>query len=232
MGRTGRRALGCFAITTLARLWMTFSRRVGGHPDAAEHLREADAVRPGQAGLPWTRRASRRGAILLLAALALPLAARALASDEYRTKGEFLYDFAKFVEWPRDSNVGSKGELRVCVLGSGEVTSVLSKVMRGKSAGRRDVTVRPVNDLTGASWCSIFFLTKSADMEPEVIANSLGLASILTVGEVSGFASRGLMVNFITQESGVRFEINERVAQRAGLKISSKLLRLAAAVVD
>ncbi len=69
-------------------------------------------------------------------------------------------------------------------------------------------------------------------MEPEVIANSLGAASILTVGEASGFASRGLMVNFVTAASKVRFEINEKAAQRAGLKISSKLLRLASSVVD
>jgi hypothetical protein len=169
---------------------------------------------------------------LLLALLALALPARALGVDEYKVKGAFLYSFAKFVEWPRDSQVGTKDELRVCVLGSGEVTSVLSEVMHGKSAGRRGVTVRRVDDLTEAAWCRIIFLTKSADMEPEVIANSLGATSILTVGEASGFASRGLMVNFVTKSSKVRFEINEKAAQRAGLKISSRLLRLASAVVE
>ena len=171
-------------------------------------------------------------AFLLLAALALALPARALGVDDYRVKGAYLYSFAKFVEWPRDSNVGTKDELRVCVLGSGEVTSVLTEVMHGKSAGRRGVTVRRIDDLTDLAWCRIFFLTKAADMEPEVIANSLGAASILTVGETSGFANRGLMVNFVTESSRVRFEINEKAAQRAGLKISSKLLRLASSVVD
>jgi hypothetical protein len=67
-------------------------------------------------------------------------------------------------------------------------------------------------------------------MEPEVLANSLGASSILTVGEMSGFASRGLMVNFVTDAGTVHFEINEKAAQRAGLKISSKLLRLATLV--
>ena len=175
---------------------------------------------------------TRFGAFLLLAALALALPARALGVEEYRVKGAFLYSFAKFVEWPRDSNVGTKDELRVCVLGTGEVTSVLSEVMHGKSTGKRGVTVRRIDDLTDIAWCRIFFLTKSADLEPEVIANSLGAASILTVGETSGFASRGLMVNFVTESSKVRFEINERAAERAGLKISSKLLRLASSVVD
>lgn len=179
-----------------------------------------------------SRQALGRFATSILAVLALALPARALGTDEYRTKGEFLYNFAKFVEWPQDSQVGSKGELRVCVLGSGEATSILSEVMNGKSAGRREVTVRRLEDLATAGWCSIVFLTKSAEMEPEVLANSLGASSILTVGEMSGFASRGLMVNFVTEESKVRFEINEQAVERAGLKISSKLLRLATSVVD
>jgi hypothetical protein len=173
-----------------------------------------------------------RRVLLLVAALVLAPPAGALGVDDYRVKGEFLYNFAKFVKWPRNAKVGSKGELRVCVLGNGEEASILSKVMSGKSAGRREVTVRQVEDLSSAGWCRIFFITKSAEMEPEAIANSLGAASILTVGETSGFASRGLMVNFVTEESKVRFEINERAAQRAGLKISSKLLRLATVVVE
>jgi len=168
----------------------------------------------------------------ILAVLALALSARALGVDEYRTKGEFLYNFAQFVEWPQDSQVGLEDELRVCVLGPREVTSMLSEVMNGKSAGRREVTVRRVEDLATAGWCRIFFLTKSAEMEPEVLANSLGASSILTVGEMSGFASRGLMAYFVTEDDNVRFEINEQAAQRAGLKISSKLLRLAKSVVD
>lgn len=207
MARIRGLALGSFAGPALASSQPIFTGHGGAH-------------------------AYRRGGLLLLALLAIALPARAVSVDEYRVKGEFLYNFAKFVKWPRDSEVGLKGELRVCVLGSEEVTSILSEVMHGRNAGRRDVTVRRVDDLVTVGWCRIFFLTESAEMEPEVLANSLGASSILTVGEMSGFASRGLMVNFVTEAGTVRFEINEKAAQRAGLKISSKLLRLATLVDD
>ena len=173
-----------------------------------------------------------RLAALTLAALVLATPGRAAGIDQYKVKGAFLYSFAKFVDWPADSQVGSDGELRVCVFGNREVTSVLSEVMRGKGAGKRAVTVRRVDDLTSAGWCRIFFVTKSAGIEPWSVANALGAASILTVGETSGAASQGLMINFIIQESKIRFEINQNAAERAGLKISSKLLRLATALVD
>jgi len=158
--------------------------------------------------------------------------AQAVEADEYQVKGEFLLSFARFVEWPTESRLGLEDEIRVCVLGNGEVSSILSKALQGKSAGRRDVMVRRVEDLAGVAWCRIVFITKSAEMEPEMVVNSLGATSILTVGETAGFAANGGMVNFTGDRSKVRFEINQGAARRAGLKISSKLLRLAKLVED
>jgi hypothetical protein len=162
--------------------------------------------------------------------MAMP--AQAEEADEYERKGAFLLSFASFVEWPSQSQLGVKDEMRVCVLGSGEVTSILSEVLQGRRAGSRDVMVRRVNDLGGVTWCRIFFVTKSAAKESENVLNSLGAASILTVGETKGFAENGGMVNFIGHRKKLRFEINERAARRAGLRISSKLLRLAELVED
>jgi hypothetical protein len=147
-------------------------------------------------------------------------------------KGRFLLNFARFVEWPAQSQVGLESEIRVCVLGNGEVSSTLSKVLHGKTAGKKNVMVRRVEDLAGVAWCRIVFITKSTKLEPEMVVNSLGATSILTVGETDGFAANGGMVNFIGDQNEVRFEINEGAARRAGLKISSKLLRLAEVVED
>lgn len=185
-----------------------------------------------RSGLPWRGCAWLPASLLLLAALPLAMPAQAVEADEYQVKGGFLLSFARFVEWPSQSQVGLKDEIRVCVLGNGEVSLILSEVLHGKSAGRRDVMVRRVEDLGGVTWCRIVFITKSAEMEPEMVVNSLGAASILTVGETAGFAANGGMVNFTSDQSKVRFEINEGAARRAGLKISSKLLRLAELVED
>jgi len=191
---------------------------------------EGDVSLLSRWGLPWTGCASVPVSLLLLAALALP--GQAVEADEYQVKGEFLLSFARFVEWPSESQVGLKDEIRVCVLGNGEVSSILSEVLHGKSAGRRGVMVRRVEDLAGVAWCRIVFITKSTELEPELVVNSLGATSILTVGETAGFAANGGMVNFTNDRSKVRFEINQGAARRAGLKISSKLLRLAELVED
>jgi len=170
--------------------------------------------------------------LLLIAALPLATLTRAAEADEYQVKGRFLLNFARFVEWPEQDQVGLESEIRVCVLGNGEVSSALAKVLHGKTAGKRDVMVRRVEDLVGVTWCRIIFVTRSTNLEPEMVVNSLGATSILTVGETDGFAANGGMVNFIGDRSEVRFQINQRAARRAGLKISSKLLRLAEVVED
>jgi hypothetical protein len=170
--------------------------------------------------------------LALLVVLGFVAAALAADTDEYQVKGAYLYNFAKFIEWPSQDMVGLEGEIRLCVLGSSHTAAVLSQVLEGRSAGKRRVSVRQVEDLTGASWCRIIFVTRTAELDAETVVNSLGLASILTVGESEGFASAGGMVNFTQDASKVRFEINEAAARRAGLKISSKLLRLATIVEE
>jgi hypothetical protein len=141
--------------------------------------------------------------------------APAVEADEYQVKGEFLFNFASFVEWPSQSQVGSESEVRVCVFGNDEVTSILSEVLQGRSAGKRDVMVRRIDDLAGVAWCRIVFITRFAEMEPEVVINSLGASNILTV---EGRLPQTEDVNFTGERAECGSEINEGC--RAGLKIA------------
>jgi hypothetical protein len=66
---------------------------------------------------------------------------------------------------------------------------------------------------------------------PEIIGQLRG-ASVLVVGETDGFAQAGGTVQFTLEEDRVRFMINPDAAERAGLRLSSKLLALAKIVHD
>ena len=54
--------------------------------------------------------------------------------------------------------------------------------------------------------------------------------AVLTVGESTGFLDDGGVVRLFLQAQRLRFEINVPAAQRAHLKISSQLQKLAAIV--
>jgi len=161
--------------------------------------------------------------------LGMLLTARAggQAIDEYEVKAAFLYNFAKFVEWPSRSFQTRQDPIAVCVLGHNPFGNALQEVIRGKSIDGRAFVFRQVADAEEASACQILFVSASAEKRFRSLWGSLKPAGILTVGEAEGFASSGGVINFKLDSGRVRFEINVDAAEHAQLHISSKLLSLA-----
>lgn len=152
----------------------------------------------------------------------LPMAGEAQARErslEYGVKAAFIYNFARFVEWPADST-----EITLCILGENPFGAATSEV-DGKSLGNRKFQV--MQDSSVGPQCNIVFIGASEQGRLERILDSAGKLGILTIGDTPGFARMGVMINFYLDENGrVRFEINPESAGRAGLRISSKLIQL------
>ena len=92
-----------------------------------------------------------------------------------------------------------------------------------------DHRVETVEDLVAYH---VVFIPASAEEQIGTILEALGDSPTLTVGETDGFATRGGVMNFVIVKNKVRFEINMQAADRAGLKISSQLLRVGILVRD
>jgi hypothetical protein len=164
---------------------------------------------------------------LMALLLALPWAARAQASaSEYAVKAAFLYNFTKFVEWPADAFTGEHSQFKVCVLGEDPFGKSLG-VIAGESVAGRRISLLRTGEIKAPEGCHILFISRSErDRLSQVLAD-LKQEPVLTVGDTGGFLDQGGIINFILEGGKVRFEINQEAAERAGIKISSKLLRLA-----
>lgn len=177
----------------------------------------------------------RRAVKSLLAAWTL-LAAPALggteaAVTEYELKAAFLYSFTKFVDWPPSAFHDDRSSLRLCILGQDPFGGSLQAIAREEVAGRK-VTVLRSGVLSDPSGCQILFVSRSEEGRLAAILAAVRGAPVLTVSEMEGFLEEGGIINFVQQGSKIRFEINQGSAERAGIKISSKLLRLATRVVS
>lgn len=164
----------------------------------------------------------------LLGAAGAAWAAKALA--EYDVKAEFLYNFAKYVEWPSAAFHDDRSSLRLCVLGEDPFGGSLQEVAKAEAAGRK-VAVWRIPSMRDPVGCQLLFISRSERERLPQILQAVREAPVLTVGDTEGFLEQGGIVNFVLEGSKVRFEINQRSAERAGLKISSRLLRLATRVV-
>jgi hypothetical protein len=166
-------------------------------------------------------------AVSLLAGGVLSPRARAQAPSEYQVKAAFLYNFAKFVEWPPDLFNNPRGPLVLCVAGKDPFGDFLEGIVQGKTANGHPLTIRRLQREGEARSCQILFISSSERNRVRPVLQSLNGASVLTVGETDGFAQQGGVINFTLEDNHVHFEINVDAAERAGLKISSKLLSLA-----
>lgn len=148
-------------------------------------------------------------------------------SSEYQVKAAFLYNFAKFVDWPAEAFAGSNGMLVIGVIGDDPFGGALDQAINGKTINGRPLVVRRLRWGQDLRSCHILFISSSERKHLQQIIQSLRGASVLTVGDMGQFNQEGGIINFILEASKVRFEINSRGAGQAQLRISSKLLALA-----
>jgi YfiR/HmsC-like len=156
---------------------------------------------------------------------------QAESASEYQVKAAFLYNFAKFVEWPPGSFSDASAPLRICVLGRTPFGQELRDITDEKTVNGRKLEVHQVVDLQQARTCHILFIAPADRVQLKQILEGLQGASVLTVGDIKGFAEQGGMINFVLDNDRVLFEVNRKAAEQAGLKISSKLLSVAKFVI-
>jgi hypothetical protein len=157
--------------------------------------------------------------------------AQSPTTGEYQVKAAFLFNFAKFVEWPPSSFPDASAPLRICVLGRDPFGEELRNITKDKTVSGRRLEVDQVVDLRVARTCHILFIASSEKAQMKQILASLRGTDALTVGDTKGFVEQGGMINFVLENSRVQFEVNRKAAEQGGLKISSKLLSVARLVV-
>ena len=164
--------------------------------------------------------------MVALCAAMSAIAAQAQPS-EYEVKAAFIHNIVKFVEWPGASP--ASGHARLCLLGE-DPSGGAFDMLQGKPIRGLRWEVVKVDAGNGLKACRVLFIAASERADLGRILAGMGDSPVLTVGDTAGYAERGVMVNFYPEDNRVRFEINRAAAARAGLVISSQLLRLARVV--
>ena len=157
----------------------------------------------------------------------LAAAARGQTTEEYRVKAAFLYNFAKFVEWPSQAFKGPTDPIAICILGKDPFGAALIQAVNGKVIEGKPFRIRLISDAQQASGCHILFVTGSERKLQRPILDAIRGIPVLTVGETDAFVAEGGIVNFKIEAGRVRLQVSIDAAEQAGLSISSKLLSLA-----
>lgn len=167
-------------------------------------------------------------AVGLAIGVAFTASAGVEAAGEYELKAAFLFNFAKYVEWPDE--VGGTPATPVCigVVGPDPFGTTLERMLAGKTVHGRPIALRRFASADAVRECHVVFV--SADAED--LAGDAGWhrPGALTVGETAGFLRRGGVIAFAMEAGKLRFAVDAVAAERAGLRLSSQLLKLATQV--
>lgn len=144
-------------------------------------------------------------------------------ADEYHVKAAFLFNFAKFVSWD-----GASGQAIVIgIAGDDPFGAILDATVRGKTVGGRLYEVRRFASGEQVQGCHILFVSSSEKRRFRDLVRQAG-PGVLTVGEIPQFVREGGIVGFYLEGNRVRFQINAKAAEDAGVRIHSQLMSLAA----
>lgn len=162
--------------------------------------------------------------------LAATAAAQSDRAPEYQVKAAFLYNFAKFVDWPSHAFPNPSAPLRICVLGQNPFGDSLRGIVQDKFISGRAISNEQVDSVTQARACHILYISRSEAAGMRQALAYLRNLPVLTVGDSGDFLPLGGVINMVLEQDRVRFEISLAAAQRQHLKISSKLLAVARVV--
>ena len=166
-------------------------------------------------------------ALLLLAGCVPP--AHAQDVTEVTLKGAFLFNFARFTEWPADA-LPTDATVSACILGDRPVAEAFSRTVRGKQLAGRSIAVTMIAPEASLPVCHLLYVSNLAASRIAEIVAALRGAPVLTISDSEQFTARGGIIQVFVESGKMRFRINSRSAKRAGLQLSSRLLALAEVV--
>jgi len=171
--------------------------------------------------------------VAMLALLLWPLGAAAQSSPYtlYQHKALYLFNFAKYTEWPKEAFPDENAPFVLGILGQDPFRSDID-IIKGKTIKGRKLVVRNFRSVEEVTGCHLLFISSSETNNLAQILRVLDHAHILTIAEAEGFIEQSGMINLVPEQKSpgtqvVGFEINQAAAEKAKLKMDTQLLKLA-----
>lgn len=166
-----------------------------------------------------------------LPVFAAPAAGQSIDAQEYPVKAGFIYHFVRFTQWPPEAFSAADAPLVLCLASTTPESDVILSLEGKAIKGRRLRVIRLDKD-EKPEGCHALFI---ASADKRYISRILKLVegkSVLTIGEIDGFAGMGGIINFVTRDNRLTFRVNLGAADLSGLKFSSQLLMSAEIVQE
>ena len=140
-----------------------------------------------------------------------------------KTQAAFIFNFALFINWPPDYQVG---DFEILVLGNTEVIKELESLTKDKKIGEQPIKVRKVLRSAEVGKGHIVFIPDYQGYLIKDVLKATDQSATLVIAEMEALGRKGAIVNFVKVEERLKFELNLKEAEKRGLKLPEKLIKL------
>lgn len=161
------------------------------------------------------------------------LAGPSAAQDvtEPSLKAAFVYNMAKFVEWPADV-LPAGAPLMACVAGDPALARALERTVEGRAVMGHPVSVKRVASGPAPRGCHLLYAGGlAASQVAPIVASARGTA-LLTVVDLDAAARAPGVVHLFVENGKLRFNLDHGLAKRSRLQLSAQFIKLAKRVYD
>jgi hypothetical protein len=174
----------------------------------------------------------RFGLTLSLLTNPILLEAQLATTPENRAKANFLAKVPSFIDWPEEALPSGPAPFVICIIGDFSLGVPLAESIRGRTLHEKRAEIRGVRVEQELHSCHILFVSRFERKRYDRVLGSVSGLNVLTIGESPEFLEAGGIVSFWMREETLQFDVNLEAANKAHLKISSRLLALARHVVN
>lgn len=176
----------------------------------------------------WERARRHSGLLLALGLIWFGWPDRAAAQSEEGVKAAFLYNFAKFAEWPASAFASASTPITVGFVGGTELADTFDQNVKGKNVNGRDFVVKKLSGAAGVEQCQIVYVAEAGQVSA-VTAALKGKATLI-IGETDNLLTSGGMIRFAKAGAKIVFDLDLATTTAAGLKVDAKLQKVARTV--
>jgi hypothetical protein len=175
-------------------------------------------------------------------------------ATEYELKMAYMYNFLKYVEWPREKNPDEAAKesdqnkdkqpepILIGVVGKDPFGKAWEIIQEKKINDRK--IVYKIFDLSDEEEekqkimaeeirkCQLLFIPKAEEKYLDKILPLVRDYSVLTISETEDFLEQGGIINFVMEKNKIRFEINLDAAKEAGIQFKTSVLKLAKKIIQ
>jgi YfiR/HmsC-like len=176
------------------------------------------------------------GIVLLYVGGALLSCAASAAQDndpsavERSVKAAYLYKFLAYVDWPPAAFPQQTAPIVIGVVGAYDIADELSRITASRSVHSRALSVRRMREGDPLDDVQLLFIGRAVAPRQEGLLKQAQQRPILTVTDAEAGREQGSIINFRTLDGRVRFDVSITAAERSELRLSSRLLSVAASV--